>query len=149
MNVVHHVKGNYFDSIKELVDQEETVYAEPVIEILLSAIGEILSSDSNSVIKDVKDYLDKYYYEPLQVETVARQFSYTRTYLSNVFKRQYGVTIKEYILNKRLSEALSLIINGTSVSDASEQVGFSNVYNFSRSFKAKYGVSPNNYLKKV
>ncbi|MBR2322270.1 MAG: helix-turn-helix domain-containing protein [Clostridia bacterium] len=149
VNVVHHVKGNYFDSIKELVDQEETVYAEPVIEILLSAIGEILSSDSNSVIKDVKDYLDKYYYEPLQVETVARQFSYTRTYLSNVFKRQYGVTIKEYILNKRLSEALSLIINGTSVSDASEQVGFSNVYNFSRSFKAKYGVSPNNYLKKV
>lgn len=148
LNSVYHLKGNYYDAIRNLIDNNETVYAEPVIEIVLSAIGEIISMDNDSVLRDVKDFIDKNYFLPLRVDDIANQFNYTRTYLSNIFKKQYGVGIKEYLMNKRLSEALNLIVGGTKICDAASTVGFSNVYNFSRSFKAKYGVSPNNYFGK-
>ena len=148
LNSVYHLKGNYYDAIRNLIDNNETVYAEPVIEIILSAIGEIISMDNDSVLRDVKDFIDKNYFLPLRVDDIANQFNYTRTYLSNIFKKQYGVGIKEYLMNKRLSEALNLIVGGTKICDAASTVGFSNVYNFSRSFKAKYGVSPNNYFGK-
>ena len=47
-------KGNYFALVKELVDNSEEVYAEPVIEILLSAIGEILSAEDSGLLLEVK-----------------------------------------------------------------------------------------------
>ena len=53
VKTVHHLKGNYFDLVKELVDNSEEVYAEPVIEILLSAIGEILSAEDGGLLLEV------------------------------------------------------------------------------------------------
>ena len=65
-----------------------------------------------------------------------------------MFKKQYGFSLKEYLINKRLNEALKLLLEGKSISDVSYLVGYNNPYNFSNAFKAKYGVSPNKYLKK-
>lgn len=148
VKTVYHLKGDYYNLIKNLIDNSEVVYAEPVVEILLSAINEILSVEDNSFLVEVKEYIDQNYSKPIRAVDVSSNFSYTRTYLSNIFKKQYGLSLKEYIINKRLSEGLKLILNGTKINDASSMVGFNNVFNFSRAFKIKYGVSPSNYLLK-
>lgn len=145
---VYHLNGDYYARIKELLDKNDIVYAQPVIEILLDIINEIFSQEENELLKQVKCYLDENFASDISIEMLAKDFSYNRTYLSRVFKKQYGVSLKEYLMNKRLGEALSLILDGESVSSACEKVGFSNLYNFSRYFKQRYGVSPANYLKK-
>ena len=129
------------------MDKNDIVYAQPVIEILLDIINEILAKEEKELLKDVKRYVDENFASDISIETLAKDFSYNRTYLSRIFKKQYGVSLKEYLMNKRLSEALSLILNGQKVSSACYQVGFSNPYNFSRSFKKRYGVSPTNYAR--
>ena len=140
---------SYFNDIKNLIDNNDTVYAEHVIEILMRLTDEILASDSDGLLKLVKDYIDDNYNKPISIENVAKQFSYTRTYLSHIFKKQYGFSPKEYLMNKRLSEALNMILQGKKIKVVCNAVGFSNEYNFSRYFKLKYGVSPNNYLRKT
>ena len=148
VKTVHHLTGDYYNLIKNLIDNSEVVYAEPVIEILLSAIGEILSAEDNSFLVEVKEYIEQNFNKKLDALDVANKFSYTRTYLSNIFKKQYGVSLKEYITHKRLNEGLKLILNGTKINDAAMLAGFSNIFTFSRAFKIKYGVSPSNYVSK-
>ncbi len=148
VKTVHYLKGDYFNIIKNLVDSNDNVYAEKVVEILLLAINEILSAGDNSFLVEVKEFIDQNYNKSIQAQDVANKFSYTRTYLSNIFKKQYGVGLKEYITNKRLNEGLKLILNGTKINDAAVLSGFNSIFNFSRAFKMKYGVSPSNYIMK-
>lgn len=137
--------GDYFSRIKTLVDENEIVYAEPVSEILIDLIGEITKNQNNELLASVKEYIDKNYGKELLVEDIAKKFSYNRAYLSRAFKKQYGVSIKEYLLNKRLETALNLLLCGERVTDVCYKSGFSNPYNFSRYFKEKYGVPPSSY----
>lgn len=137
--------GNYYERIKSLVDEGENVYAEPVNEILLDVIEEVNRTEQDSLLKKVKECIDGSFTTDLKIEEVAKKFSYNRTYLGRAFKKAYGVSPKQYLMNKRLSFALSLIVEGESVSSACYKSGFSNPYNFSRTFKEKYGVSPSSY----
>ena len=140
--------SRYYDMIKSIVDENENVYAEPVTEVLLDIIDEVALKEENSVVKKIKEHLDENFSGDIKIENIAKQFSYNRTYLGRVFKKTYGVSPKEYLMNKRLSEALSLIIKGETVTLACYKAGFSNPYNFSRYFKEKYGVPPSSYHAK-
>ena len=148
LSSIHTLNGDYFEQVKHLIDEEEILYAEPIIEIIIKIISEITSNTNDWLLKSVKEYIDDNYNKPISIESVAEKFSYNRTYLSNLFKKQYGQSPKEYLINKRLAEALNLILSGYKINEVSNKVGFSNQYNFSRAFKLKYGVSPNNYLIK-
>ena len=145
---VCRLEGDYYERIKNLVDENEIVYAQPVNEILLDIIDDIVGNDENDLLNRVRDYLNENYQKDIKIEEIAKQFSYNRTYLGRAFKNRYGVSPKEYLMNKRLSESLTLIVNGESVSSACYKSGFSNPYNFSRYFKEKYGVSPSSYKHK-
>lgn len=145
---VHHLTTDYFSQIVRLLSHSGPVYAEPVAEILFNLLTEIFTADKNSNLAEIRAFLDKNYMKPITIDALAKQFSYNRTYLSQLFKKQYGYSLKEYLTNKRLTEALKLILDGKNISDVSYLVGYNNPYNFSNSFKAKYGVSPNKYLKK-
>ncbi|MBQ3235277.1 MAG: helix-turn-helix domain-containing protein [Clostridia bacterium] len=142
------LNGEYYERIKRLVDENEIVYAQPVNEILLDMIGELAQKEEDNLLKTVKEYLDENFDKDIRVESLAKKFSYNRTYLSRVFKRAYGVSPKGYLMNKRLANSLSLIVQGESVSSACYKSGFTNPYNFSKYFKEKYGVSPSNYKTK-
>ncbi len=137
--------GDYYQRIKDLVDENEIVYAEPVSEILLNLIDEITQNQNNELLVSVKNYIDENFNKELLVEDIAKKFSYNRAYLSREFKKEYGVSLKEYLLNKRLDYALNLLLKGDRVSGVCYQSGFTNPYNFSRYFKEKYGVPPSSY----
>lgn len=146
VNSVYSLSEDYFSQIKHLIDTKEILYAEPIIEMIIKIISEISSDGNDRLLKLVKNYIDDNYNRQITIESIAEKFSYNRTYLSNLFKKRYGQSPKEYLINKRLSEALNLILDGYKINEVSTKVGFSNQYNFSRAFKLKYGVSPNNYL---
>lgn len=92
-------------------------------------------------------YIDKNYMNQISVEEIAESFSINRRYLSRVFKSKTGMTIRQYIINKRLSKAKELILQGYSVGEAATSVGYNDVFNFSRMFTRKYGKSPINFKR--
>lgn len=148
VQTLHKINADYFSQIVRLLDIGGTVYAEPVMEILFNILTDIFNSSNNKKLVAIKDYLDKNYMNHVSIDKLAAQFSYNRTYLSQLFKKQYGYSLKEYLINKRLTASLDLILEGKSIAEVAYLVGYNNPYNFSNSFKAKYGVSPNKYLKK-
>ncbi|MBP3435507.1 MAG: helix-turn-helix transcriptional regulator [Clostridia bacterium] len=62
------------------------------------------------------------------------------------FKNRYGISLIAYRNDKRMRSA-KILLASQSVSDVSNELGFSSIYVFSRAFKNHFGISPSNYKK--
>lgn len=105
-------------------------------------------SKAQSEMRAVKNYIDTHLASPLSVQALAEQFHLSSVYLSRRFKEVVGLSPQNYIVQKRLQEAASLMATrGFTPSAAAEAVGYTSIYLFSKMFKRRYGVSPREYIK--
>jgi AraC-like DNA-binding protein len=93
-----------------------------------------------------KDLADARYYEPLDVEDLARAAGLSRAHFSRQFRRAFGESPHAYLLTRRLERAAALL-RGTdrSVADICFSVGLHSVGSFTTSFTRLFGVSPTAY----
>ena len=77
-----------------------------------------------------------------QTADVAKALNVNENYLSRVFKSETGISLNNYIIQRKIAEAKKLLYNGASVKDACTSSGFNDCSNFIRTFKKFTGVSP-------
>ena len=113
-----------------------------------------LNSDKNRDIEDIQydktiegvlNYINSNLENDLSIDTIASEFFISKYYLMRKFKNQIGSSIHNYVVQKRLILARSLISDGLSMSSVCSRGGFNDYSSFVRSFKKVYGVSPSNY----
>ena len=116
--------------------------------------GEVITENyfenaiGNYQIDGVRLYIREHLNENLSVEVVSREFHYSRTRLSVLFKNATGQTINEYITRKRIEKAKQLLLEGKlSVTQIAREVGYSSPQYFSRRFSQITGVSPTAYTE--
>lgn len=96
----------------------------------------------------IKSYIDSNYDQEISLETLERQFDYSKYYIEKLFKQKYGVSVINYRNTKRMEAAVRLL-EEHSVSKVAETLGFSSIYSFSRAFRMTYGVSPTKYMQNM
>ena len=85
----------------------------------------------------------------LQTKTLAKLCGVSEKYFRTLFKKRYGVTPTQYVIQLRLNAALKYLdYGGYTVAEIAEQVGIPDVYYFSKLFKRKFGVSPSKFQQK-
>lgn len=113
-----------------------------------------LNSDKNRNIEDIQydktiegvlNYINSNLENDLSIDTIASEFFISKYYLMRKFKNQIGSSIHNYVVQKRLILARSLISDGLSMSSVCSSCGFNDYSSFVRAFKKVYGVSPSNY----
>ena len=93
-----------------------------------------------------KDLADARYFEPLDVDDMARAAGLSRAHFSREFRRAFGESPHQYLLTRRLERAASLLrVTDRSVADICFSVGLQSVGSFTTSFTRTYGVSPTAY----
>ena len=76
-------------------------------------------------------------------------FSCSRSYMSTVFNKHFGKSIREYLTELRLADAKSLLkYSDLNVTEIAFSVGFCDANYFSNLFKKSFGISPTAYRKK-
>ena len=125
---------------------------------LLSCIMRIFLSayecgESEELFGDVEmikllSYLGSNYRNRLTLDEISDAVHMSRYYLCHRFKERFGLTVFEYILQKRLSFAKNqLIISTTAISQISDEAGFSDFSYFSKIFRQFEGISPSEFRK--
>ncbi|MGN7761380.1 AraC family transcriptional regulator [Paenibacillus sp. 22594] len=99
------------------------------------------------LVSKTMTYIKEHLVESISSEQLEQQFHYSGKYISQQFREHTGLTIRSYIVDKRISLAMSHLAAGKTVAEACELSGFSDYANFIRSFKKIAGVSPGRYAK--
>lgn len=83
---------------------------------------------------------------PQPLSELARQAGLSPYHFLRVFKGTTGTTPHQWLLRVRLRQAARLLVTTPSaVTDVALDVGFEDLSNFVRSFRAEFGVSPGRY----
>ena len=104
-------------------------------------------TEKSDIPAQISNYIANNYAENPTVEEIAKNFQLNNIYLNRIFKNRYNMTIKSYILQMKMDNAVTLLANGYSVSETASLVGYSDQFAFSKSFKKYFGRSPSKYKK--
>lgn len=84
--------------------------------------------------------------QSLTLQYFADSLSVNSSYLSNLFRKEVGMTITDYVTNHRILHAADLLLTSKQpVKTIAKQVGFADVQYFSRVFKKKLGKTPSQF----
>jgi AraC-like DNA-binding protein len=93
-----------------------------------------------------KDLADARYFEPLDVDDLARAAGLSRAHFSREFRGAFGESPHAYLLTRRLERAAALLrTTDHSVAQICLAVGLRSVGSFTTSFTRTFGVSPTAY----
>ena len=100
----------------------------------------------NSQIASILQYINHNLKEDLSVETLSARYYVSKYHLMRKFKQETGYTLHNYIVNKRLLMARTLISNGMPVTKAAQESGFAEYSTFSRAYRKQFKTTPSEEL---
>ena len=82
------------------------------------------------------------------IRDLAREFNLSPSYLQRMFKQHTGVSMGEWLSEKRLQRAAHLLANSyMSVKEIAHTVGYEHVSSFIRAFERCFAKAPTRYRK--
>ena len=100
----------------------------------------------DSQIASILQYINHNLKEDLSVETLSARYYVSKYHLMRKFKQETGYTLHNYIVNKRLLMARTLISNGMPVTKAAQESGFAEYSTFSRAYRKQFKTNPSEEL---
>jgi AraC-like DNA-binding protein len=109
------------------------------------------NEDDLSLIKEVESYISEYYCsDTFTVDSILKKTYTSYHKLNFLFKSIHGMTISEYIRNKRIEKSKEMIAdNVKSISQIAYEIGYSSISNYILAFKKIYQITPGKYKKQL
>lgn len=140
-SLIYQMEQEYFG--------ERTGYKEQlrclITQILVLAVREAEASETplHPATEATIQYLQKHFREPLCLETLSHVSGYAPQYISNLFHRDTGVSIRTYLQKLRIQKAQKLLETGVSnTAELAQAVGYTDVKHFSLLFRKHTGTNP-------
>ncbi len=146
------ILADLFKKAYECWSTKDVSYRHETASILNRIFAEIYKDncyvkEKSSKIGEAVKYINKNIYsKELSLTEAARRAFMSDTYFRKLFKKEFGVSPKEYIIEKRIKYAASLIISGDcSLKEVATFSGYNDYKHFSVEFKRVTGKSPSQY----
>jgi len=102
----------------------------------------------NQLIQEIATYIYENYEKKLSLNDLSERFHLSKSYLSKKFKAITGSGVKEYIINVRIKNACSLLLEtNKSITEIAFECGFNDSNYFGDAFRHNKGISPNQYRR--
>ena len=139
---------------EEPTDDTDLLTAQQIVNILtLICIEANEKGNTDSVLSDklksILHYLDEHYVEDISLDLLAERFFISKYYLSREFKKEYGTTIIQYILTKKITTAKELLrYSNSSIEEIARLCGIDDASYFNKVFKKMEGCTASEYRKR-
>lgn len=108
--------------------------------------NQILYSPNSIIYNSIRYMEENYLKKDFSITEAAQQSFISDAYFRRIFKKEFGLSPKKYIINKRLKYASALIMTGYySMKEISDMCGYPDYRHFSTEFKKHIGISPSHY----
>ena len=109
----------------------------------------VQTSQYDNITRRIISYIDNNYKSHINLDMIAKNFGYNKSYLCDVFKQNTGVTIVKYLQYVRIRMAAEcLAYCGLKANSTARYMGFQNVSYFHRLFKKMVGITPRSFRDK-
>lgn len=103
----------------------------------------LTNEEDREKIAHAREVLLQHICEPLTIKELSRKAAINECYLKKGFKEMYGTTIFDFFQTQRMEHAKYLLYEkGLTVTDVSNQLGYSSISHFSTAFKKHTGIKP-------
>ncbi|MDC1355672.1 AraC family transcriptional regulator [Flavobacteriaceae bacterium] len=113
----------------------------------INRINSIIYSNQEQIetVIGVRNYIDNNYDKNLNLDLLSRFRFVSKFHLLRLFKKHYGLTPRQYLIDKRVEKSKDQLKKGMSVTETCFAVGFESLGSFSTLFKTKTGKSPSKF----
>ena len=121
------------------------------LDLLADQIGSLVREESHPGVLQphhrdrvvaARDYLDRHFRDPPTIPELAKIVGTNEFTLKRAFKAAFGMTLFGYVLKRRMERAELLLLQGTTVAGAAEEVGYDCPRSFSAAFRRQLGRTP-------
>lgn len=100
------------------------------------------------VLTEIEREITENYMSNLSLKSLSEKYYINSAYLGQIFKKQFGISFKDYLNNYRIERACDLLLRSDGkIYEISEAVGFNNTDYFISRFVLLKGVTPLQYRK--
>lgn len=102
------------------------------------------------IVENILQILNDNLYNNIDLDTISRKLSFSKTYIKAIFKKHTGTTIIQHYINLKIAEAKKLLSqNKYTVTEIAFMLNFNSVHYFSRQFKDQTDMSPTEYANSI
>ena len=115
-----------------------------ILNLILLELNDIEKIGTNNLnVLNIIKYIQYHVYEPITLASVSQHVQLSKEYVSYIFKREIGKTVREYITEVKMSRALEMLKNNNlTLSDIAKNLSYNNYCYFSKCFKETFNNSP-------
>ncbi|WP_256700646.1 response regulator [Paenibacillus sp. P46E] len=106
------------------------------------------SSDARVLVEQAITHINGNLHQNLSVADCARAVHLSPSYFSNLFKRETGMTLAQFIIGRRMDKAKELVLEGMQVQDIAVSLGYEDRPYFTELFKKYTGLTPTDFRAK-
>jgi two-component system response regulator YesN len=126
------VKAYLFDQMQEMLEMVASYY----------------TNASKAWKQQVFLYLSQSFQNEVTLEDLASYVGFSTSYLSRIFKQEFGMNFCSYVNHLRIEQAKKLLSQGTqSIKEIAYSLGYADANYFARVFKKETGVNASQYQK--
>jgi len=97
------------------------------------------------LVTRITEYVLEHLTDDLSIDFLGQVFQYNGHYISRRFRESLGISLRDYIIEKRIDLARKHLAAGCSLTNACCQSGFHDYCNFTKAFSRHVGISPKQY----
>ena len=142
---------NQLDSYYDNFSSEETytLFVCELTKLLIMMCREnvVATTASDNFIARLTDYIDAHVRQSVSLESLSREFNFSKSYISNEFKRTMKIPVMQYVRYKKIIAAHQMILAGEKKSAVAEMFDFKDYSTFYRSYVKIIGHAPGSIEK--
>ena len=110
-------------------------------------ISTLLASEQHKQKRDILTLMNEHYDKNLSVADFAALSGRSLSTFNRIFKQKFHTTPKQWLIEKKIQKAYTLLKDGSSVTDVAFEVGYHNVSHFIKAYKSVYHQTPKEMQK--
>lgn len=103
----------------------------------------------DNLVRDIVSILNDNVYGNISLDEISKKTYYSKTYLNNIFKKNFRSSIMHYYVTLKIKEGKKLLKDGLTVTEASDKLSFDSPNYFSKVFKKYTGITPSQYKQLI